>query len=240
MSFLGFSASASSANPPASLALLKSELKAVPSGSLGQGRGGRSGKGKKKPLLRTFNPVGTVPRVSGLGMQMISAQLTSTQAELFSTSNVAPTFKAYSFYLSSFAGAGPYTNLFDQYILDEVEFWLTPESPQGTTVFGQVTSAVDFDDANVPTTNLMVADKQSSVVTAGGAATYIRFAPHMAVAVYSGAFTSFGNEPAQWIDAASASVQHYGVKLSLSPTPTPIAYCVSYRGHFRFRQPGIA
>jgi len=173
-------------------------------------------------------------------MQTISASLMSTQAATILTSTTVPTFRGYNFSLSLFAGASAYTNLFDQYIVDRVEFWLTPEAPQGNTSFGQVATAVDLDDANTPTTNAEVADKQLSILTAGGAATYVSFVPHMAVAVYSGAFTSFGNSPPTWIDAASPGVQHYGVKLSFSPTPGAITYVVSYRVHFRFRQPGIA
>jgi len=63
----------------------------------------------------------------------------------------------------------------------------------------------------------------------------------MAVAAFSGAFTSYSNVPAGWIDSASPGVQHYGLKLYFESTPFGvISYEYSVRAKVSFRGPGIA
>lgn len=61
----------------------------------------------------------------------------------------------------------------------------------------------------------------------------------MAVAVYSGAFTSFSNAPAGWIDAASPGVQMYGIKTAMTTSTAIIGYTINIKAIVSFRSPGI-
>jgi len=44
--------------------------------------------------------------------------------------------------------------------------------------------------------------------------------PRVANALYSGAFTSFGQVKNQWVDMASQTVQHYGLKYGIFAATT--------------------
>ena len=87
----------------------------------------------------------------------------------------------------------------------------------------------DFDDANVLTTLAAYAQYDPCYVKRLDQP-LIKFSivPHIAMAAYSGAFTSYANRQKQWIDVASADVIHYGYKYAVTPPstatpPTPSA-----------------
>ena len=176
-----------------------------------------------------------------LTQQVYSANMRTDYPLQYTTSTSVPTFGQFSFALSQLAGYAEYTGLFDQYLISELEVWIDPALSLGSTAsnIGEYVSAVDLDDATTPTTYAMVADKQSAVETAGQAGHYHRWAPHVAVALYSGAFTSFGNEPPGWIDVASPSVLHYGLKLAFNITGTALNYNLAIRARVHFKQAGI-
>jgi len=101
-------------------------------------------------------------------------------------------------------------------------------------------TAVDLDDANNPTAVSQVAGKQGAVVSMTGTGHYHAWKPHMAVAVYSGAFTSFSNAPAGWIDSGSTGVQHYGLKAAVNGADGQVhGYYALVRAKISFRAAGI-
>jgi hypothetical protein len=168
--------------------------------------------------------------------QSISATLQSTA--LFNvTSTTVATFGNQPFALNSFANSAEYTGLFDQYRFDQIEVWLEPAA-SSTAVYGTIATAVDLDDANVPTMT-SVLDKQGALISSGADGHYHRWAPHVAVSEYSGTFTSFGNVPATWVDSASPGVQHYGFKAYFSATPVALSYNLTVRAIVSFRAPGV-
>jgi len=171
--------------------------------------------------------------------QEIRAVDTFTISSFLTTSTATNTYNAQAFTLSNFSMNSAYTALFDQYRVDQLEVWLEPTNSQGATVFGELITAVDLDDANAPTT-ASLGDKQGALVGLGAGGRYHCWKPHVAVATYGGAFTSYGNVPAMWIDSASTSVQHYGFKIVALPTPAQtITYALTCRGVFSFRAPGL-
>lgn len=244
MSFLGLYSGASSVaaasegSPVLSLANLK--LTSATTHSRSDGRRRVSRKGKHRTVLKLFNIAASVPGVSrNLTPASIVCSLATTQTIFSTTSTTVPVFASYIGTLSAFVDVAAYTNLFDQYRIDEMELWITPQAPQGTTTFAAQFYAVDLDDGNVPTSSADVIDKQSSVESSGPSGIYIKWQPHMAVALYSGTFTSYGNEPAGWIDCASPNVQHYGVKAAFEPTPSSFRYIVHAKARVSFRSAGL-
>jgi hypothetical protein len=130
--------------------------------------------------------------------------------------------------------------MFDQYKIEQLEIWLTPDTTVTNLSRTMIASAIDLDDAATPTSFLTVSDKQGSLVTSGQAGHYHKWKPHMATAVYSGAFTSFANEPAGWIDSGSPNVQHYGVKSATSGADgVVVRYSLEVRGVLSFRSPSV-
>jgi hypothetical protein len=170
----------------------------------------------------------------------ITAQLRTSGLFLTTSAVAATTFASQSFTINNLDGFAEYLGLFDQYRFDQIEVWIEPTgAPQGTTAFNSVVSCVDLDDASVPTTYASVAAHQCSVETNGAAGHYHRWKPHVAMAAYAGTFVGFGNSENQWIDSASNTVQHYGIKMAALGTAVAVAYDIFIRAVISFRAPGI-
>lgn len=121
-----------------------------------------------------------------------------------------------NFQLSSGNGYLDFTAAYDQYRIVAVEIRFSPygNSHVKTADFpGRLFTCIDYDDAGAPANAAEVMEFGNCEITNSYNKAVRRFKPRVASALYSGAFTSFGNVEAPWIDAASPSVQHYGVKL---------------------------
>jgi len=155
-----------------------------------------------------------------------------------STSTTLLTLKAVSFQLADLTQFASFTAVFDQYMITEIECWITARlegEAAATTNTGYMFSVVDYDDKTALTS---IADAQSYtnvLATPGMMSHYRRFVPHIAIASYSGAFTSFTNSGPQWIDSASSSVQHYGLKTVNTTTDAVYTYDLNVRYHISFR-----
>jgi len=173
--------------------------------------------------------------------QIISANLRFELNQFLTTSTSVNTFYSTFFALSNFLGFAEYSGLFDQYRFEMIEVWIEPVSTQSTVManIGELFSAVDLDDAVLPTLLSTISDKQNSLVTNGMDGHYHRWRPHTALAAYSGTFTSFANSPSIWIDAGSPNVQHYGIKVGALPTSAQFSYNMQVRARLSFKQPGI-
>jgi hypothetical protein len=209
----------------------------------------KSVKGRRKKNIRLgvtvarfYNEMASrpIPR-NGISLeQQITAEMTYSTSLLTTSASGLVVGGSLYFVVSGFSGATSALSVFDQYKFEQVEVWMDPTAPQGTTTFGQVVTCVDLDDATAPTLVSQVQDHQESLPSVGGAGHYHKWKPHMAVAVYSGTFASFANEPANWIDSASPNVQHYGFKAATSSFVAAINYDITVRAVISFRAPFIA
>jgi len=164
------------------------------------------------------------------------SQSTETVLALASSTSI-PTFSAASFQLTDIGQYNSWTNIFDQYRIREIEVWLVPQQSETTanTSMGLMTSVIDYDDATALTTIANALDFENALTTSGMAGHYRRFVPHVAMAAYAGAFTSFANVSSPWIDAASPTVPHYGLKTAWTPTTSAQNYSLIARYHLQFR-----
>jgi len=201
----------------------------------------RGKKGKSKVTGKVFNVEGPRP------LPTLTSPLTEYVSTLestavgFVTSITVPAYLAQSVALNQFGAYASYTSLFDEYKIDHVEIWTDPavvgSSTVGSTMFASV---VDLDDANTPANFADVADRQGAVISVTTAGHYHKWKPYVAYALYSGAFTSYGSEPAPWIDCASPAVQHYGIKFATSGADgSAKAINVTVRAQIRFRGAAI-
>jgi hypothetical protein len=119
------------------------------------------------------------------------------------------------FALTNFNGASDYTNVFDQYRLKVASVRFDPMYDSSLFVPPNVNprlfSCIDYDDANGITAGQLL-QYDTAVESPAGTGHVRTLLPRMALAAYSGAFTSYANVADQWIDVASNSVHHYGVK----------------------------
>jgi len=150
-----------------------------------------------------------------------------------------PVFAARSFTVNQLTNASAYLAVFDKYRIRQVECWMESELPTGAGSLPLYT-AVDLDDAVAPTSVTNVADKQGAVVGNSAAGHYHRWMPNMALAAYSGAFTSFTSTPATWVDSASPNVQHYGLKIAAEvDTVQNTPFSLTVRMVVEFASPGL-
>lgn len=132
----------------------------------------------------------------------------------------------FKFTLADLSQQSTFTDLFDQYRITKIECSLMPRAVtthlSGTAIGTTPTYmyyAVDYDDGNAPTTvgELQQYGNCRTICMTPGTVKHISFKPHVAMAAFSGAFTSYANMTNQWLDCASPSVQHYGLKVIFPP-----------------------
>jgi len=133
--------------------------------------------------------------------------------------------------LAALGLSSSFTNIFDAYRIIGATFKFVPI----TTVTGQILfTAIDYDDINTTTiTNLL--QYETLKMSPSGSYFERSFVPRVAPALYSGTFTSFGQNSYQWIDCASTNVQHYGLKYGFPIAPNSVSYqiVVVYKIQFR-------
>lgn len=135
------------------------------------------------------------------------------------SSTVTETLYAFQFLLSYLPSYTEFTALYDQYQIASVELRIVPQVMTATPLDplqGFIVLAVDYDDATTPANIDALYQYGSAAIFP--ASKEIRFVlrPRAALAAYSGAFTSYANFGNMWIDVASPSVQHYGLKVGMS------------------------
>jgi hypothetical protein len=160
------------------------------------------------------------------------------------SSNTGNTYT--SFTINANSHISQYTSfsaVFDQYRITVAEVWLypvNPQSPTGAAVNrGQLLTVIDYDDAGSLASSAAALEYENCVVTPASCGQYRKFSPHIAVAAYSGAFTSYSNQPANtWIDTASNTVNYYGMKIvaeAADAAADVTVYNLLMRLHFEMR-----
>lgn len=150
------------------------------------------------------------------------------KASCTSLGTQTPIAKAFSFQLVDLPNVAEYTSLFDQYKINGVSVRVIPktsEQIQGGTAgtiqtlgYGQVVSAIDYDDAANPTSKDELLEYGSVKTTASNRihTRYIR--PKVLNVVFRNALTSgYAPVKAPYLDQAYNDLPHYGLKLWVDP-----------------------
>jgi len=144
---------------------------------------------------------------------------------------------AYSFTLNSLPSVAAFSGCFDRYKVLEWNIQFNPVSQATYPSSGPLYTAIDYDDANTPTSE--IAQRDTALAVPIGVYFERTLAPRLALSAYSGAFTSFANASgaATWIDVASPGTQFYGIKFfSTTTNATAVSvYTVSARVHLIFK-----
>jgi len=114
--------------------------------------------------------------------------------------------------LSALPDASSLAAIFDTYRFVAVKMTFQPSSIEANAAFtAPIYTVIDYDDSATTAVSALV-QYDTLMVVPGDQYFERTFKPRVANAVYSGAFTSFGQLTEQWIDTASSGVQHYGIK----------------------------
>lgn len=135
----------------------------------------------------------------------------------------ANSFYSFTFRLSDLPQAATYQALYDQYRVTKLKYEFYPAITQGlasSALVGTLMTVIDYDDASIMTNPSQLLEYANCKVTSVYKPQTRTFKPHIAGAVYSGAFTSFSNLKDTWLDVASPAVEHYGLKACITATGT--------------------
>jgi len=186
---------------------------------------------------RMLPSVEDVPRINLSPKRTWSSTLTYS-GTLITGSSTVPNNGALSFQLSSAADSASLLNVFDAYKIIQVICEFIPASigtTGTTTTNGFIATAIDYGDA-VAIDSTAILQYDTCQVVNSPQFFERRFTPRAAKAVYSGAFTSYGQDVSPWIDSNSPNVQHYGLKYSQSIMSSAVTtYTVLTTLHVKFR-----
>ena len=141
-----------------------------------------------------------------------------------SVPTITPVSKGFSFQLSDLPNVSEYTSLFDQYKITGIKLRIVPRTSMttqgvvtGTTAmvgYGQVVTALDFDDAANPIAKDTLLEYGSAKYTASNKIHTRYFKPKVLNAVWVNiASTGYAAVKAPWIDQANNNLPHYGLKM---------------------------
>lgn len=147
----------------------------------------------------------------------INEQLVWTRCTLDITSNLSAAIEtniASFFRLNMLPNAASWQTLFDQYCIPVVvcEYRASETETLDKQGAPRVYSTLDHDDANTITVAQAKAYSSCYESQLSERVTRVIY-PRLALAAYSGVFTSFANNRC-WVDCASDTVQHYGIKFA--------------------------
>lgn len=146
---------------------------------------------------------------------------TYTPGNITSSSTV-PIANSFSFQASLLSEFTNLSAVFDQYAIVAAVCRFVPlsfTSTSSSTTPGLFLSVIDHDDSTALVSVGAAQEYPSLLETVQTVGQTRVVYPRIAVAAYSGAFTSFANQRS-WVDCASSTVQHYGLKTLLTPSTT--------------------
>jgi hypothetical protein len=166
---------------------------------------------------------------------------TTDLGTVVSSSTTLPVFYARAFTFTDVQQYASFAVIFDQYRIAEIEVWFNPgniSSSYNTGTSGYIYTATDYDDDTAWTQTSQAQQYTNVMMGPPNLGHYRRWKPHVAEALYSGAFTSYGNITAPWIDMGSTGVKHYAFKAALgtaSSSNTAYSCSLTARIHFECR-----
>lgn len=198
------------------------------------------------PKMRRFDQVtisAKLPRISpGYTVRQALPPITVSASGTTNTaSNIAAS-------LANLDNATAFSNLFDQYRIDCMRITIRPQNnaiglvTNSTTTLADFYSVIDYDNGTALTSAAAARQYDNCLILPPAESAERIFIPRMALAAYSGTFTSYANVEPQWIDMTSTSVIHYGLKYfipavtsgqtQLQTWEINVEYYVSFRSLF--------
>jgi len=164
--------------------------------------------------------------------------LIKTNVQSITTSTTVDTSAAFSWSLTTnglvSADSTAVVTLFDQWRIVGVEFTIFANNNSNA---GPIISVIDYDDATLLGSQSAAGAYDTNMITQGGQVHTRQLCPRAANAVYSGTvFTNFGQEKSgKWLDTASASTPHYGIKYYIPATGVAQVLTTSSRIWYQFK-----
>lgn len=167
------------------------------------------------------------------------ANLGTYTASVSSLGAPTPAQKGFSFQLVDLPNVAEYTSLFDQYKIQKVVLKIVPKTLMtqgastgnaGPTGYGQVVTAIDYDDAATPSSKDELLEYGSAKYTQASRVHTRTIRPKVLNAVWVNSIsTGYAPRAAPFIDNANNNVPHYGIKMWIdAPSTVGAASSASY------------
>jgi len=151
-----------------------------------------------------------------------------------------PTLGSYGFTISELDQFSSFSAIWDQYRITKIDVTFspmyrgTPIQATNNVVIPYIYVAVDYDDVSTPSSIATLREYQNCIVRNDEKSFTVSFKPSVALAAYSGSFTSYANVSEQWLDMASSGVVHYGIKYAVDPGWSGQTNFQSWNVNYRF------
>lgn len=187
-------------------------------------RNKQRGKARPKTSTNTRSDGGMQPQLDRFNTRTYTFQQTlgeTTVAQVAggNTFHSGATLSLLAPYHSLLDQSSTWLALFDQYRIKRVDWRFRPQFEginfSTTDNVPVIYTVVDYDDS-VNLTTLPQIREYQNCQTHMNESFNVSCVPHCAMALYAGAFSSYGNITAPWIDSASNGVPHYGLKLAIT------------------------
>lgn len=183
---------------------------------------------------RMPRPDGPAPGAMLTTVQMVNSFGDSTGVTSGLITQNAPTalFGQIAFTVGDLPQISSFSNLFDQYRIEEIHLRLRSHNPaafnadQSSTNYADpyMSVVVDRDDGTNPSSMAMLQDYDNQVVVQGSDSVDLVLEPSITPAVFAtGSFSGYAIEKSaggMWLDMANTSIPHYGVKFGVIPLAT--------------------
>jgi len=176
----------------------------------------RNTRGDNPPAFRATVHTSScrIPKCTAITVMRQVTGPTTVTAQAAATTNNTTYFQ-----LSNLDNSSSFENVWDQYRIDAIRMTCKPQqnaiglTTNSTTSLVPLYCVIDYDNTSNLGTAAAAREYDNVIVLEPGESFTRVFQPRIALSAYSGAFTSFANMAPQWIDCASPSVQHYGIKI---------------------------
>lgn len=153
-------------------------------------------------------------------------------------------YAAYTFFLSEVIAYNEFTNLFDQYMIENVKvrfrLLLDPAAQTATNaIFPILYYRKDYDDDAVPASvdELRQCQDTGMVFVHPNKLTTISLKPKSLRAMYNPSVNAYSSIPRAWIDCSYANAPHYGLKFAVQRLPTGCTLLIDTLYTVRFKSP---
>lgn len=176
----------------------------------------------------------------------IAVRLEHPTGAYYTSTTIGPVGAAFIFRLSDMPDNASYTSIYDAYRIDKITAYIhsvcQSSTPTVTPAFAPLCTAIDYDDATIPTsfTNLM--ESSTSKVHANNPSQVIvrSFIPEAVMASFQAGAAIDGRalKSRSWIDMASTGVNHYGFKLIIrqATSTNSFAYYINFKYDVSFKR----
>lgn len=160
-----------------------------------------------------------------IGSSLSSARTFKTKRSFDNAAQVSnasgPTFVAYDFSLANIYQSSEFTALFDAYRIRKIVVHFYPTVTQSTTSsanIGFLATAIDYDDANAPSSMSQVLQYENACVVPFYKEHHRKIYPRINQGALAGGTLNacVSGSGGQWLDIAYNNVSHFGLKIALS------------------------